>query len=228
MKRDAPRSAARWFSTLGLMTVLSCLIAFGASDAVARTSATQSSTQAQKLAKALKACKRLPRSKRAACVKRAKKKYAPHHHATTPTAPGTPPPTVPVTPTGPVAPAAPTLTAIEQLVCSFHCPLVNFAILERGVPRLGTGVSVQRGGDNVPSDTWIFPLLLSYDKTESRVRVGPPPTFVSETYTLTLHWREKTNAQIDASGALRIFVQAFTETCEPALAGCGVSSGGGA
>jgi hypothetical protein len=228
MKRDALCPAARRFSMLGLLAVLSCLIAFGASDAVATTTATGSSTQAQKLAKALKACKRLPRSKRAACVKRAKKKYAPHHPATTPTGPGTPAPTIPVTPSGPVAPPAPTLAAIEQLVCFFHCPILNFSILERGVPRLGTGVSQQRGGDNVPSDTWIFPLLLSYDKTEQRVRVGPFPTFVSETYTLTLHWRERTNAQIDASGALRIFVQAFTETCEPVLAGCGVSSGGGA
>jgi hypothetical protein len=80
----------------------------------------------------------------------------------------------------------------------------------------------------VPSDTWIFPLLLSYDKTEPATRVGPPPTFESEPYTLTRHTRERTNAQIDASGALRIWVQAATETCEPALAGCGTSFGGGA
>jgi hypothetical protein len=113
-------------------------------------------------------------------------------------------------------------------VCSFHCPILNFTIIERGVPRLGTGVSTTRGGDGVPSDTWIFPLLLSYDKTEQAFRVGPPPTFESETYTLTLHWRERTNAQLDATGALRIWVQAATETCEPAVVGCGISFGGGA
>jgi hypothetical protein len=69
---------------------------------------------------------------------------------------------------------------------------------------------------------------LSYDNTEQAFRVGPGPTFESETYTLTLHWRERTNAQIDAAGTLRIWVQAATETCEPAVAGCGISFGGGA
>jgi hypothetical protein len=224
----------RRISMFGLAALVSCFMLVGTSEAVAKATATTSLTQAQKLSKALKACKKLPKKKRAACVKRAKKKYA-THHAVSPAAPTAPtgaatPPTAPVTPAaaGPVAPAGPTFAQIEALVCSFHCPILSFNILERGVPRLGTGVSTQRGGDGVPSDTWIFPLLVSYDKTEPRIRVGPPPLFESEPYTLTLHWRERTNAQIDASGALRIWVQAATETCEPALAGCGISFGGGA
>jgi hypothetical protein len=106
--------------------------------------------------------------------------------------------------------------------------MVNFNILERGAPRLGTGLDTTRGGDGVPSDTWIFPLLLSYDQSYRAHRVGPGPTYESDTYTVTLHLREKINAQIDAAGGLRIWQQAATETCEPAVVGCGFSVGGGA
>jgi hypothetical protein len=122
-------------------------------------------------------------------------------------------------------------------VCSFYCPILNFNILERGLPRLGTGLDTTRGGDGVPSDTWIFPLLLSYDKTDPtyfRHIACPSPSETcypggyNETYTMTLHWRERTNAQIDAAGGLRIWQQAATETCEPAVVGCGISTGGGA
>jgi hypothetical protein len=122
-------------------------------------------------------------------------------------------------------------------VCSFHCPILNFTILEQGVPRLGSGVSTQRGGDGVPSDTWIFPLLVSYDQTNPNAfrHIACPlpsescyPGGYNETYTETYHSRERINAQIDASGALRIWVQAATQTCEPAVVGCGFSVGGGA
>jgi hypothetical protein len=54
------------------------------------------------------------------------------------------------------------------------------------------------------------------------------PAGYDETYTVTLHWRERINAQIDAAGGLRIWQQAATETCEPAVVGCGISVGGGA
>jgi hypothetical protein len=123
------------------------------------------------------------------------------------------------------------------LVCSFHCPILNVTIIERGVPRLGTGVDTTRGGDGVPSDTWIFPLLLSYDKTDPTAfpHVACPepseacyPAGYNETYTLTHHWRERINAQIDAAGVLRIWQQAATDTCEPAVVNCGGSTGGGA
>jgi hypothetical protein len=235
MKSDAHLLAiGRRLSTLAITAVLACCLAFGVSGALASATTAGSPTRAQKLTKALKACKKQPKRKRAACVRHAKQKYGPLHPVSKPpsavTAPASPSATAPASPpaAGRLAPGAPTFAQIEALVCSFHCPMLSFNILERGAPRQGTGVSTQRGGDGVPSDTWIFPLLVSYDKTEPRNRVGPPPLFESEPYTLTLHWRERTNAQIDASGALRIWVQAATETCEPELAGCGVSFGGGA
>ena len=236
MKLDAhiPLTGSR-IATMGLAALVSCFMLVGTSDAVAKATTSKSLTQAQKLSKALKACKKQPKHKRAACVKQAKKRYATHPAVKLPTGPVMTPtgpiatPTAPVTPPGGTGgPTAPTFAEIEQLACYFKCPLSNLTILERGVPRLGSGVSRQRGGDDVPSDTWIFPLLLGFDKTEQRVRVGPPPTYVSEPYTLTLHWRERTNAQRDASGTLTLHVQAFTETCEPVLANCGVSMGGGA
>jgi hypothetical protein len=241
MKRDAhlPVIGHR-LSTLAITAMLACFMAFGVSDALGSAAITASSpTRAQKLTKALKACKKQPKAKRAACARHAKKKYGPLHPvsplaavtppaaAVTPPAPSVTPP-APPTVAGPVAPPAPTSAQIEALVCSFYCPILNFAIIERGVPRLGTGVATTRGGDGVPSDTWIFPLLLSYDKTEQAFRVGPEPTFESETYTLTHHWRERTNAQLDAAGGLRIWQQAATDTCEPAVVNCGGSTGGGA
>jgi hypothetical protein len=246
MKRDAhlPVIGSK-LSTLTITATLACFMAFGVSDALASATSASSPTRAQKLSKALKACKKQPKAKRAACARRAKKKYGPIHHvsplaAVTPpaaVAPPSPSVTPPAPVAAPVAPAAPTFAAIEALVCSFHCPILNFNILERGVPRLGTGVDTTRGGDGVPSDTWIFPMLLSYDKTDPtyfrHVACPSPsepcyPAGYNETYTVTLHSREKINAQIDVAGALRIWQQAATETCEPAVVGCGFSVGGGA
>jgi hypothetical protein len=234
------RLIGRRLSTLAITAMLASFMAFGVSDALGSAISARSPTRAQKLTKALTACKKQPKGKLAACVRRAKKKYGPVHPpqlpaVTPPVAAVTPPPAPPAA--GPVAPAAPTSAQIEALVCSFYCPILNFTIIERGVPRLGTGVDTTRGGDGVPSDTWIFPLLLSYDKTDPtyfrHIACPSPseacyPAGYNETYTVTLHWRERTNAQIDAAGGLRIFQQAATETCEPAVVGCGISTGGGA
>ena len=249
MKRDAhlPVIGHR-LSTLAITAMMACFLAFGVSDALGSAITASSPTRAQKLHKALKACKKQPKRKRAACARHAKKKYGPLHDvspngaATPPAAAVTPPapsvtPPAPPTVAGPVAPPAPTSAQIEALVCYFHCPILNFTIIERGVPRLGTGVDTTRGGDGVPSDTWIFPLLLSYDKTDPtywrHIACPSPsetcyPTGYNETYTMTFHSRERTNAQIDAAGALRIWQQAATTTCEPAVVGCGSSTGGGA
>jgi hypothetical protein len=237
MKRDAHLPViGRSLPTAAITVMLACSMTFGVSDALASATSSRSPTRAQKLSKALKACKKQPKGKRAACVRQAKKKYGAIHHVSPPAAvtpppaavspPATPaaPPTAPAA--GPVAPAAPTFAAIEALVCSFHCPMVSFNILERGVPRLGTGLDTTRGGDGVPTDTWIFPLLLSYDQSYLAHRPGPGSE--PETYPVTLHLREKINAQIDAAGGLRIWQQAATETCEPAVVGCGFSVGGGA
>jgi hypothetical protein len=232
----------RRIAALSLLAMLSFFIAFGTPDGVAAATANKSLTQAQKLSKALKACKKQPKRKRAACIKRAKKKYRPHHALTPASAPsapltssGTPAPAgapgpAPAAPTpGPVAPAPPTLAQVQQQLCEHHCAqgkIENVAILERGVPRLGTGVSQQRGGDNVPADTWIFPLVVGYDELVSIGHYAPcppeepfcPPTWVTETE--TYHWTEKENAQFAANATWAFFYISASAVCEPAIASC--------
>jgi hypothetical protein len=235
---DRHRLTARPLSTLGLIALLSCFVAFGTSTAVASAATTKSHTaksltRAQKLSRALKACKKQPKSKRAACVRRAKRLYGPHHAATTaPSGPAATPPTAPATsPTvpapplaGPVAPAGPTDAQIQQWVCEHHinCAIQNFMVLERGAPRLGTGVDTTRGGDGVPSDTWIFPVLVSFDvRSEITLLYGGTETEIQ-------HTREKIKAQFDHTGAWALFTAGSSTTCEPVIASCPGESGGGA
>jgi hypothetical protein len=226
-------------AALGLVALLSCFVAFGTSTAVASAATTKSTTaksltRAQKLSQALKACKKQPKRKRAACVRRATRQYGPHHAvtipgrtpsgpATAPTAPGTSP-TAPAPPlAGPVAPAGPTDAQIQQWVCEHHinCVIQNFQVLERGVPRLGTGVP-QPVGDNVPSDTWIFPVLVRFDQPyEIPLLYGGAETGIQ-------HTREKIKAQFDHSGAWALFFAGSSTTCEPAVASCPGELGGGA
>jgi hypothetical protein len=236
MKLDAylPLTGRR-ISTLGLAALVSCFMLVGTTEAVAKATTSKSLTQSQKLTKALKACKKQPKKKRAACVKQAKKKYA-THHAIPPTAPTGPatPPTAPVTPpagpaAGPVAPAGPTLAQVQQQLCSRQCThaqILNVNILERGVPRLGTGVSTQRGGDNVPSDTWIFPLLVGYDEAQQighysycpPFEVGCKIVWVPETE--TYHWTETESADLAANGVWSFYFVHASATCEPPIAAC--------
>jgi hypothetical protein len=226
----------RRIPTLGLAALVSCFLLVGTSDAVASAASSKSLTQAQKLSKALTACKKQPRRKRPACVKRAKKRYGARPLVKPPSGPAAPPSAPIAPPAGPSGPTVPTFAEIERLVCALYCPMTSLTVVERGVPRLGTGVSRQRGGDDVPSDTWIFPLLLSYNKTAQLTRyircpLASEPCYpggYNEPYTMTYHWRERTNAQLDASGTWTLHIQASTETCEPVLANCGVSWGGGA
>jgi hypothetical protein len=255
MKRDAHLSAVgHRLSTLAITAMLACFLAFGVSDALASATATSSPTRAQKLTKALKACKKLPKKKRAACVRHAKKKYGPLHTPAplpatgatptglvAPTGSGTTPTAGVTSPAGPVAPSGPTFAEIQRIECFFYynCdaahPMLNLTVLERGVPRLGTGVSQQRGGDNVPSDTWIFPLLLSYDAPVQTGHFEPcPPTepfCVEKWVTETEHYysRVKTNAQLANTGVWTLSFQASSTTCEPVLPTyCNTSVGGGA
>jgi hypothetical protein len=106
----------------------------------------------------------------------------------------------------------------------------NFMVLERGVPRLGTGISQQRGGDNVASDTWIFPLLVSYDEPVTHghyVQKEPfgPLEWVTEIE--TYHQREKSNATFDHAGAWAFFFAGSSTTCTPEIVACpGPLSGG--
>lgn len=225
-----------WVFLAVIVTCLALLtIAASASYTQAGTltaNTTRSLTKAEKLSKALKACKRQPKNRRAACVKRANKKYA-THHAVSPTPPtgSATPPTGAVTPpaAGPVAPAGPTLAQVQQQLCKHHCSqaqILNVTIRERGVPRLGTGVSQASGGDNVPSDTWIFPLVVGYDELVQKSHYAPCPP--SEPYcveqlvteTETYHWTEKENAQLANSGAWSFYLVTGSATCEPAIASC--------
>jgi hypothetical protein len=225
---------ARLLPALGLIALLSCCVALGTSTAVARPATAKSHTaksltRAQKLSQALKACKKQPKHKRAVCVRSAKKKYGLHHVAPTPgttAAPSGPATTpTPVTPpAGPVAPAGPTDAQIQQWVCEHHinCAIQNFMVLERGAPRLGTGVDTTRGGDGVPSDTWIFPLLVSFDvRSEITLLYGGTQTDIQ-------HTREKIKAQYDHTGAWALFTVGSSTTCEPVIASCPGETGGGA
>jgi hypothetical protein len=228
---------------LTVLAAFSLLIALGTSMAVASAA---TPTRAQKLSKALKACKKKPRNKRAACVKRAKKNYGPRHSAaTSPAMPAPPAPLTPVSPASPLvtspppgAPAAITPAEVLRLKCYFNyeCdashPILNLTILERRVPRRGTGTF----GDNIKEDTWVFPVLFSFDKPEARTRILPCPAtepscgwHPEETYTLIRHTREIRDFEYDVGGIWHLGQPvAWTETCEPELAGCGTTFGGGA
>jgi hypothetical protein len=78
----------------------------------------------------------------------------------------------------------------------------------------------------VPSDTWIFPLLVGYDELvqKGHYSLCPPekpvcpPVWVSETE--THHWTEKERAQLAASGEWRFFVVSPSATCEPLTVAC--------
>jgi hypothetical protein len=221
---------------LGLAALVSCFMLVGTTEAVAKATATTSLTQAQKLSKALKACKKLPKKKRAACVKRAKKKYA-THHAVAPTAPTAP--TAPVTPpTAPVMPpagsvAGPTQAWLQQQVERFaagtgftNLQIVNLNILERGTPHLGSGVAQQYGGDGVLNTTWVYPLLYSYDETFRSSRLTLQGI---EYYTETQHWRTKGYAQLTAgSSQFELTTQGSTCTSEPTVGTCPATVGKGA
>jgi hypothetical protein len=244
------RFVGRDRSAFVVIAALSLLIAAGTSVTVAgAATASKTPTRAQKLSKALKACKKQPKNKRAACVKRAKKNYGPRRvgsvgpgSATTPVPAKPPtipvPPAAPVPPAGPVAPAAITLAEVLRLKCYFNygCdashPILNLTVLERAAPRRGTGTF----GDNIKEDTWVFPVLFSFDKPEAATRILPCPEtepacgwHPEETYTLTRHTREIRDFEYDVGGTWHLGQPvAWTETCEPALAGCGTTFGGGA
>ncbi len=228
---------ARPLSTGVIIATLSCAVAFAipttaAGAANMKPHAAKSLTRAQKLSRALRACRKQPIRKHAACVRRARRQYGPHHAPSTasPT-PATPvpapatPPTAPASPAaGPVTPAGPTDAQIQQWVCEHHinCAIQHLMVLERGAPRLGTGISQASGGDNVPSDTWIFPVLVSFDvRTETTLLYGGTEVDIQ-------HTREKIKAQLDHSGAWAFFTAGSSTTCEPVIVSCPGETGGGA
>ena len=246
MKPDAHLpSAHHKLLAFGLAALLACVVGFATSNLVASAATSRSSPRAQKLARALRACKKQPRNKRAACRRRAEKKYGTHHSTTpappaTPVTTPTPPVTTPTPPAGPAAPPGPTLAWLQQQLCaSPACDannvISNLTILAAGTPRLGTGISTQQGGDGVPSDTWIYPLLYSYDQANqiicsvatSYCTPGSGAQFTY--YTETTHWRAKSNAQLDSAGQWVLRGQAASTTCDPDPIACAyLNFGGGA
>jgi hypothetical protein len=132
-------------------------------------------------------------------------------------------------------PKGPSLAALQRLECAkFSCDathqVLQLKVLTRGASRHGTGVSSQRGGDDVPRNVLIFPLLLSYDETSQQgyFTGGGFDPLVWHTYTQTTHWREKDNVTRDGGGAWVLRFQGSSSTCEPMTTACPASTGGGA
>ena len=132
-------------------------------------------------------------------------------------------------------PKGPSLAVLQRLECAkFSCGPTNqvlkLKVLTRGASRHGTGVSSQRGGDDVPRNVLIYPLLLSYDATSQQgyYTGGGFDPLVWHTYTQTTHWREKDNVLRDGTGAWILRFEASSSTCEPMKTACPASTGGGA
>jgi hypothetical protein len=78
----------------------------------------------------------------------------------------------------------------------------------------------------VPSDIWVFPLLVGYDELLQKghytlcppERPACPPVWVTETE--TYHWTEKETAQLSANGVWRFFFVSAGATCEPVIVAC--------
>jgi hypothetical protein len=132
-------------------------------------------------------------------------------------------------------PKGPSLAVLQRLECAkFSCGPTNqvlkLKVLTRGASRHGTGVSSQRGGDDVPRNVLIYPLLLSYDATSQQgyYTGGGFDPLVWNTYTQTTHWREKDNVLRDGTGAWILRFEASSSTCEPMKTACPANTGGGA
>jgi hypothetical protein len=207
-------------SVFGLVVLLSCLTALGASGAAAKPTKHKSLTQAQKLKRALKACKKRPKKKRAACVRRAKHKYAKRRPAKSLTGPVTPP-------AGSGAPAGPTVADLQALEDAKGLPgdgqpVKNLMVLDRGAPQRGTGTPATAGGNGQATDVWIYPVHLSYDWS------GPLYDAYGNTYTNTTHERERDNVLRYPSGQFALRFQGSSETCDPTPTACTSSTGSGA
>jgi len=191
--------------------------------AAAAQGAKTATTRAQKLAKAVKACNKLPRSKRAACIKKAKKKYAPHHTTTTPTAPAAAP-TGPAaappasSPSGPVAPAGPTVEWLQQELTMLNQTvpqeqILNVSILSRATPRLGSGLAFAQGGDEIPATTWVYLIQYRFDLVYLYEKLGAG--YVWEKITETKHYTTEGQMQLDQLGqsVLKMPTSGGTSSC---------------
>jgi hypothetical protein len=133
------------------------------------------------------------------------------------------------------APAGPTLPTLQRLQCAkYNCDanttITNLKVLSRGKAHRGSGRTARAGGDGIPTNTWIYPELMSYDETVTGGHYtggGYSPLVWVVTHSTT-HTREKDNVLRDPTGAFVLRFVASSSTCEPDPNGCTSSIGGGA
>jgi hypothetical protein len=135
----------------------------------------------------------------------------------------------------PAAPAAPSLATLQRLECAkFNCDanttITNLKVLSRAPAHRGSGRTGRAGGDGIPSDTWVYLTLVSYDETVTggHYTGGGYDPLVWVVTQSTTHTRERNNVLRDPTGAFVLRFVASSSTCEPEPAGCTSSIGGGA
>jgi hypothetical protein len=135
----------------------------------------------------------------------------------------------------PSAPAGPSLTTLQTLECAkYNCDanttVTKLMVLSRGKVHRGSGKTARVGGDGIPTNTWVYPMLLSYDEsvtTYSYTGGGYAP-IQKVANTEVTHWREKDNVLREPSGVFVLRFVASSSTCEPSPNACTPSVGGGA
>jgi hypothetical protein len=136
---------------------------------------------------------------------------------------------------GPSAPAGPSLAKLQALECAkFNCDanttVTKLTVLTRGAVHRGSGRTARVGGDGIPTNTWVYPMVLSYDETVTTYSYtgGGYAPIQKVANTEVTHWREKDNVLREPSGAFVLRFVASSSTCEPSPNACTPSTGGGA
>jgi hypothetical protein len=135
----------------------------------------------------------------------------------------------------PTAPAGPTLAQLQTLQCAkYNCSasttVTNLKVLHRSKAHRGSGRTARVGGDGIPTNTWIYPILMSYDETVTSGHYtggGLTPLVWVVTQSVT-HTREKDNLLRDPTRTFTLRFVASSSTCQPDPNACTPSIGGGA
>lgn len=135
----------------------------------------------------------------------------------------------------PAAPAGPSLATLQTLECAkYNCDanttVTKLTVLTRGAVHRGSGRTARAGGDGIPANTWVYPMLLSYDETVTTYSYtgGGYAPIQKAANTEVTHWREKDNVLRGPSGVFVLRFVASSSTCEPSPNACTPSVGGGA
>jgi hypothetical protein len=133
------------------------------------------------------------------------------------------------------APSGPSMAVLERLQCAkYNCDanttVTKLKVLSRGATHRGSGRTARAGGDGIPANTWVYPMLLSYDETVTggHYTGGGYTPLVWVVTTSTTHTRERDNVLRDPTGAFVLRFVSSSSTCEPDPAACTASVGGGA